>query len=221
MTTTSSVGSTTSSIDSALSGSAASAQDLQSNFLTMLVTQMNNQDPLNPMDNSQLTSQLAQISTVSGLQTMNTTLNSLLSQTAAGRAMDSAQLIGHTVMVPGNSVAVASGTAGVMGVDVPSTADSVTVNVLDGNGNVVRTIDMGGQTAGVHNISWDGKDNNGNTVADGSNSFQVTAKANGSALQATALNYGQVQSVSGDSSGVLLDLADGRTANVNDVRRIL
>jgi flagellar basal-body rod modification protein FlgD len=73
----------------------------------------------------------------------------------------------------------------------------------------------------VHNISWDGKDNNGNTVADGSYSFQVTATANGSALQATALNYGQVQSVSGDSSGVLLDLADGRTANVNDVRRIL
>src|SRR5262245_58442945 len=103
MTTTSSVSNDSSALNSALAGGSANAADIQSNFLKMLVTQLNNQDPLNPLDNSQLTSQLAQISTVSGLQNVNSTLNALLSQTAAGRAMDSANLIGRTVLVPGSA----------------------------------------------------------------------------------------------------------------------
>ena len=219
---TSSVGNSTSNsgVNQALQSGSASAADLQSNFLKMLVTQMNNQDPLNPLDNSQLTSQLAQISTVSGLQTMNETLNQLLTQTAAGRAMDSAALIGKTVMVPGSSVSVADGVAGKIGVDIPSTADSVTVQVLDKSGNVVRTIDMKGQTAGVHDIAWDGKNDQGAVVADGDYSFKVTATGGGKDVAPIALVYGKVQAISGDSTGVLVDLGDGKTANVDDVRRI-
>jgi flagellar basal-body rod modification protein FlgD len=223
MTTTSSVNSNTTAagITNALQGGSASASDLQNNFLTMLVTQMNNQDPLNPMDNSQLTSQLAQISQVSAMQTMNTTLNSLLSQVSAGRAMDSAALIGRTVMVPGSSVSVASGVPSKIGVDLPSAADSVSVSVLDQSGSVVRTINLQGQPAGVQNITWDGKNDAGGTVPDGTYTFKVTATANGTDVKPVALVYGAVQSISGDSTGVLVGLASGATANVNDVRRIL
>ncbi|SDD62893.1 flagellar basal-body rod modification protein FlgD [Cupriavidus sp. YR651] len=219
MTTTSSVGSN-SSVNDALKSGSSSAQDLQNNFLKMLVTQMTNQDPTNPMDNSQLTSQLAQISTVSGLQTMNETMTALLQQTAASRAMDSAALIGKTVMVPGSTVSVAGGTAGKIGVDVPSTADAVTVQVLDKDGNVVRNINMKGQTAGVHDIPWDGKNDQGNAVADGDYSFKVTATAEGKDVGPIALVYGKVQAISGDSTGVLVELSDGKKANVDDVRRI-
>ena len=222
MATTSSVGNSTSSsaVNQALQSGSASAADLQNNFLTMLVTQMNNQDPLNPLDNSQLTSQLAQISTVSGLQTMSGTLNQLLTQTAASRAMDSASLIGKTVMVPGSAVSVSGGVPGKIGVDIPSTADAVSVQVLDKAGNVVRTIDMKGQTAGVHDIAWDGKNDQGAPVADGDYSFKVAATANGKDVTPVALVYGKVQAISGDSSGVLVDLGNGQTANVDDVRRI-
>jgi len=221
MTTTSSVGnSSTSAVNQALQGGSASASDLQNQFLTMLVTQMNNQDPLNPMDNSQLTSQLAQISTVSGLQTMNTTLTQLLQQTAASRAMDSSNLIGKTVMVPGAGVSVSGGVAGKIGVDIPSTADSVTVQVLDASGNVVRNIDMQGQTAGVKDIAWDGTNDLGNVVPDGNYSFKVSATANGKDVSPVSLVYGQVQSISGDSSGVLVNLTNGQSASVDDVRRI-
>ncbi|MGO4307229.1 flagellar hook assembly protein FlgD [Cupriavidus sp. RAF12] len=219
MTTTSSVGSN-SSVNDALKSGSSSAQDLQNNFLKMLVTQMTNQDPTNPMDNSQLTSQLAQISTVSGLQTMNETMTALLQQTAASRAMDSAALIGKTVMVPGSTVSVAGGTAGKIGVDIPSTADAVTVQVLDKDGNVVRNINMKGQTAGVHDIAWDGKNDQGNAVADGDYSFKVTATAEGKDVGPIALVYGKVQAISGDSTGVLVELSDGKKANVDDVRRI-
>ncbi|MGO4154639.1 flagellar hook assembly protein FlgD [Cupriavidus sp. YAF13] len=223
MTTTSSTSSSTSAagIANTLQSGSASAADLQNSFLTMLVTQMNNQDPLNPMDNSQLTSQLAQISQVSGMQTLNTTLNSLLSQVSASRAMDSAALIGHTVMVPGNATTVASGVPGQIGVDLPATADAVTVSVLDKDGNVVRTIDMKGQTAGVHDIAWDGKNDAGVAVADGDYSFKVAATANGKSVAPVALVYGKVNSISGDSTGVLVDIGGGRTAPVDGVRRIL
>jgi flagellar basal-body rod modification protein FlgD len=221
MTTTSSVGSTTQGINDALKSGSSSAADLQNNFLKMLVTQLNNQDPLKPLDNSQLTSQLAQISTVSGMQTMNATLTQLLNQTSASRAMDSAALIGRTVMVPGKQVSVEGGMPGKIGLDLPSTADSVTVDVLDKSGNVVRTLDMKGQTAGVHDIAWDGKNDAGVAVADGDYTFKVRATANGTSVQPVALVYGKVQSISGDSTGVLVDLGGGQAANVDDVRRIL
>lgn len=208
------------SINDTLKKNSASAKDIQSNFLTMLVTQMNNQDPLNPMDNSQLTSQLAQISTVNGLESVNETLNALLAQTAATRAMDSASLIGRAVMVPGSTVAVADGVAGKIGVDIPSAADAVRVQVLDKDGNVVRTIDMKGQIAGVHDIAWDGKNDQGGTVSDGEYAFKVTATADGEDVGPIALVTGKVQGISGDSTGVLVNLEDGTTANVDDVRRI-
>ncbi|AQV96544.1 flagellar biosynthesis protein FlgD [Cupriavidus necator] len=224
MTTTTSVSSNTQStqgINDALKSGSASAADLQNNFLKMLVTQMNNQDPLNPMDNSQLTTQLAQISTVSSMQTMNGTLTQLLGQVSAGRAMNSAGLIGHTVMVPGSQVSVKDGVASQFGVDIPSTADAVTVSVVDKDGTVVRTIDMKGQVAGVHDIAWDGKNDAGVAVADGDYTFKVNATANGTSVQPVALVYGKVQSISGDTNGVLVDIGNGQSAGVDDVRRIL
>jgi flagellar basal-body rod modification protein FlgD len=209
------------SINDQLASSSSSAADLQNNFLKMLVTQMNNQDPLNPMDNSELTSQLAQISTVSGMQTMNATLSQLLAQTSASRAMDSAALIGRTVVVPGADVTVKDGVASKIGIDLPKTADAVTVDVLDADGKVVRTIDLKGQVAGVHDVEWDGKDNAGAVVANGDYTFKVTATADGTSVQPVALVYGKVESISGDSTGVLVNLAGGNKSNVDEVRKIL
>lgn len=219
MTTTSSVNGSN-SVNDALAGGSSSAANLNETFLKMLVTQMTNQDPTNPMDNAQLTSQLAQISTVSGLENMNSTLSTLLGQVSASRAMDSADLIGKKVLVPGSEVSVTDGKPASIGVDIPSTADSVVVTVLDKDGNVVRTIDMKGQTAGVKDIAWDGKNDAGTAVADGKYTFKVAAMADGNSVQPVALIYGVVQSISGNSQGVQLDLDNGNNANLDDIRRI-
>lgn len=219
MTTTSTVNGS-SSAAAALASSSSSSADLQENFLKMLVTQMTNQDPLKPMDNAQLTSQLAQISTVSGLENLGTTLDQLLMQVSAGRAMDSAALIGHTVMVPGKEISVKEGAIGKIGIDLPATADAVTVDVLDKDGNVVRTIDLKGQLAGVHDVAWDGKNNAGGMVPDGDYTFRVTATADGKSVEPVALVYGKVEAISGDATGVLVDIGNGRKANIDDVRRI-
>lgn len=218
MTTTSTVNGSSSA--AALASSSSSSADLQENFLKMLVTQMTNQDPLKPMDNAQLTSQLAQISTVSGLENLGTTLDQLLMQVSAGRAMDSAALIGHTVMVPGKEISVKEGAISKIGIDLPATADAVTVDVLDKDGNVVRTIDLKGQLAGVHDVAWDGKNNAGGVVPDGDYTFRVTATANGKSVEPVALVYGKVEAISGDATGVLVDIGNGRKANIDDVRRI-
>src|SRR5580693_6158542 len=88
--------------------SAAAAQD---RFMTLLVTQMQNQDPLNPMDNSQMTSQLAQLSTVSGIDTMNTTLQSLISSYQQSQTLQATSMIGHGVLTAGNTLSLSNGSA--------------------------------------------------------------------------------------------------------------
>src|SRR5450759_4503359 len=86
-----------------------SSADSEQRFLKLLVTQLNNQDPLNPLDNAQLTSQLAQMSTVSGVEKLNTTLQSLVDQSGSSQVLQAAFLIGRTVLVPGNQVTLSAG----------------------------------------------------------------------------------------------------------------
>ncbi|THD41733.1 flagellar hook capping FlgD N-terminal domain-containing protein, partial [Pantoea sp. R102] len=101
---------------SSSTGSGNSAQDLQNQFLNMLVTQLKNQDPTNPMDNSQLTTQLTQINTLSGIEKLNTTLGSISGQISTSQSLQSSTLIGHGVMVKGSQVLVGSGTSTPFGV---------------------------------------------------------------------------------------------------------
>jgi flagellar basal-body rod modification protein FlgD len=138
-----------------------SAADLQSTFLKLLVTQLQNQDPTSPMDSSQMTSQLAQIDTVSGIAQLNQSLGSLSAQLSASEAGQAASLVGHVVLVPGNTFTVgnplnADGTkdtstvaASPIGIKLPAATSDLKVQIVDSNGNVVNTIDLGQQPAGV------------------------------------------------------------------------
>lgn len=193
--------------------STQSAAELQNQFLTLLITQLQNQDPLDPMDNAEITSQMAQLSMVQSLSTLNDSLSSISNQIDMGQAIDAAALVGKDVLVPGNKIAVGTSadgttTATAFGVDLESAASSVTVKITDKNGSVVRTLDLGAQNAAtVLNVNWDGKDASGNPVADGAYYAQVTAtNASGAAVSATALTSGTVGSVVYTAEGLKLDL---------------
>ena len=139
----------------------SNAADLQSSFLTLLVAQLKNQDPTNPMDNSQLTSQLAQISTVSGIEKLNTSLGSISGQIDSSQSLQASSLIGHGVMIPGGSVLAGKGSDGAasttpFGVELTQAADKATATITDSTGKVVRTLDLGNLSAGVHSFTWDG-----------------------------------------------------------------
>ena len=206
------------------------AEDAKNQFMTLLVTQIRNQDPLNPMDNAQFTSQLAQLETVNGITQLNNTLLALSGQLDMTQSMQAANLIGKGVLVTGNKVSLGSSTtdgvttktATPFGVDLISSAQKVVVSILDGSGRAVRQIEMGPTPAGVFTMSWDGLDDAGNAVPDGAYSVQVAASgAEGAPVSAEALTYGLVSSVSYASEGVQLDLGLGGARSLFDIRKIM
>jgi flagellar basal-body rod modification protein FlgD len=179
-------------------------------FLKLLVTQMQNQDPLNPMDNAQITSQMAQINTVNGIQTLNTTVQGLNSQFAQMQVLQGASLVGRDVTVAGNQLAFENG-EGLGGFDLAGTADSVKVEVLTGAGKVVDTVDLGAQSAGAHSFTWAPGDKLASAQAEGWR-FRVTAQAGTVAVGSTLLMRDRVESVS--LVGDKLTLQTERSGNV-------
>jgi len=202
--------------ETAKSGAAA-AQD---RFMTLLVTQMKNQDPLNPMDNAQVTSQLAQLSTVTGIDKMNTTLESLIGSFQSNQSLQAANMIGHGVLVPGASVALADG-KGMLGVELAEPADNVLVTIRDVAGQLVHKIDMGSMKVGMQQLQWDGATDNGGAAANGQYTFEVTAMRGGEKVDATKLAFGKVDSVSTGAQGVKLNISGLGAVNFTDVRQIL
>ena len=199
-------------------------------FMTLLVTQLQNQDPLNPMDNAQMTSQLAQLQTVTGVNKLNTTLESLKSSYQSSEAMQATNLIGHGVLVEGSGVPLASSKA-VLGVELGSDADNVKVVISDAKGNEVETMDLGAQKAGVVPLAWDGVpdmtklDSNGKplTLADGNYTFKVVATRGGANLtDAKGLSFDSVASVTTNSAdGVKVNLAGKGALTLADIKQVL
>lgn len=223
--------STTASSSSSLTDNSPEA--IQDRFLKLLTVQMQNQDPTNPMDNSQLTTQMAQLSTVSGINQLNTTLASLMSNLSAAQSLQSANMIGHSVLAPGQNLTLTSDTTtaadgttattqkAVFGVQLASAVDSLKVNIRDASGKVVHTFDLGAQPAGVAPIIWDGMTDAGTKAADGQYTFDVAATAAGVTVAATALSFGTVASVSTGTDGVKLNVSNLGTIKPTDVVQIL
>lgn len=206
-------------------GDNSTSDELQNNFLTMLIAQLKNQDPTNPMQNSELTSQLAQINMTRGIERLNTTLGAISGQISGNQSIQASALIGHGVMVPGNEILVGNEGSTVsttpFGIELERSADSVTATISDASGNVVRTIDIGGLNAGVHSFSWDGTLEDGTNAPDGAYTVAINAKNGGEQLVAQPLRFAMVNGVTRGADGAKLDLGIAGTATLDDVRLIL
>lgn len=202
------------------STAASTTSSTQDQFLKLLTTQLQNQDPLNPMDNAQMTSQLAQISTVDGITQLNATLQSLVSNANSSQALQAAALVGHGVLVPGSALSLQQGQA-VAGVDLASAADDVVATIKDANGLAVRKLDLGALAAGASSFAWDGKTDSGATAADGAYTVSLAATQGGGAVTANALQVGMVSSVANSSQGASLNVAGLGTFSLSDVKQIL
>ncbi len=221
---TSSVQNSTSSTAAAAAAAAAAAPTaaaLQNQFMTLLVTQMQNQDPLNPMDNSQVTSQMAQLSTVSGINQLNSTVQALSASMATSQSLQATSMIGSTVLVPGNQLNLSSSQAS-GAVELTQAADSVTVTISDSSGNVVNTLQLGAQTAaGDVSFQWNGTNSAGATVPDGSYTFSATAMSGTTQSSPTTLSYGVVNNVGLTSSGTTLGMGTLGNVPLSSVQQIL
>jgi len=194
--------------------------DTQDRFLKLLVTQMKNQDPLNPMDNAQVTSQMAQLSTVTGIDKLNVTLQALSDSMVSNQSLQAAAMIGHGVLVPGKGVDLANG-KGFGGIDLAQSVDNVNIAVYDQAGALVRNFSLGAQPSGLVNWQWDGRDNSGVSVADGSYTFTVDAVQAGKKVDAAALQFGMVNSVTQGKQGVELSIGNLGGFALSQVRQIL
>jgi flagellar basal-body rod modification protein FlgD len=217
---TTAVQSSTSSTAAATSTASSQLQATQDRFLALLVAQMKNQDPLNPMDNAQVTSQMAQLSTVSGINQLNATVQALSASMASAQSLQAASMIGHAALVPGKEIDLLKGQSDAA-VELTQPADKVTVTISDAKGNVVRTLQLGAQDAGVVNFKWDGTDNTGAAMADGSYKFSATAVLGGKSSSPTTLSYGLVSGVSLTSNGALLNMGSLGEVGLDAVRQIL
>jgi len=219
--TTNSGVSSTSSSSSSSSLTTSSASDLQSSFLTLLVAQLKNQDPTNPLENNELTSQLAQISTLNGIEKLNTTLGSISGQIDNNQSVQASTLIGHGVMIPGTTVLAGNSTTTPFGVELEQAADKVTATITNKDGTVVQTIELGGLQAGVHTFSWDGKLSDGTAATDGSYKVSIAASSGTTQLVAQPLQYALVQAVTRTSDGSTLDLGTYGNTTLDEVRQII
>lgn len=194
-------------------------EDIQNRFMTLLITQMKNQDPLNPMDNAQVTSQMAQLSTVTGINQMNDSMESLLSNMKSNQTYQASSMIGHNVLVKGNTMAVTK-EGGYYGIDLDSSASSVNIDIKNASGTVVKTIKLDSQSSGTKIFKWDGLLNNGTQAEAGNYTFSATYTVDGKTKTATALNVVSVSSVSSSTSGAKLNLSNNTSVTIDDIKEI-
>ena len=197
----------------------SSVADVQDRFMTLLVTQMKNQDPLNPMDNAQVTSQMAQLSTVTGIDKLNDTMAALISSVQVGQSYQATSMIGHNVLVSGNTVST-EGAGGYFGVELPVGADKLSITIKDSAGNTVRNVELGAQSEGTLPLTWDGKTNDGSVAANGDYKIEVNATIGGQAVEAASLGYAKVLSVSNMNGGIKLNLSNNSSVGTTDVKEI-
>lgn len=191
----------------------------ENDFLTLLTAQMQAQDPLNPMDSANFASQLAQFSSVEQLTNINTTLTSMAASQASLQNTMAADLIGKQVTVTGNNVTL-NGQA-VIPYTLSGAASQVTVSVYDSTGALVKTAVLGQQSAGNNSYTWDGTDQNGNTLPAGQYTFAVTAvDASAQTVTATPLTSGTVTGITFNNNVTYLTIDNNTQVQLGDIQAI-
>ena len=197
---------TASAASNAAAASTGLGQSLsETDFLTLLTTQLQHQDPLNPQSPSDLAAELAQFSTASGVQTLNTAFNS-------GSGMQAASLVGNNVAVAGNTMVLGANGSAQGAFSLSGAAKDVAVTIANSAGSIIGTIDLGPLAAGNQSFGWNGKDVNGTALPAGNYVYAVNATPASTGATVTATSYAVVPVTSvvlGGQSGPMLDLGGG------------
>ena len=215
-----SVQGSTSTASSQATSNTAQIGATQDRFLKLLVTQMKNQDPLNPMDNAQVTSQMAQLSTVTGIDKLNSTVEALSASMLASQSLSAVSMIGHPVLVAGTQIDLLN-SQGDAAVELTQPVDNLMVSISDASGNVVRSLNLGAQQSGLANIQWDGRTDAGDFATDGKYSFSAVSTLGGNKSDATTLSYGMVNSVAQSQNGVTVNVGQLGEISLNSIKKIL
>lgn len=197
------------------------AAEQTQNFLKLLIAQIQNQDPMAPMDASTMTAQMSQLNMVSSMANMNTSMTAMLSQMQSVNFMNQAALIGHSPAVAGNGIAFDGENQVMLGASAENPLKSVVATITDASGNVVNSVDLGNINAGMSNFIWNGQNADGSTVPAGMYYLSLSGKNSADASEnPTAYVASAVASVTKGANGdAILNLLDGRTIASSEVQQ--
>lgn len=196
--------------------------DLQKNFLSLLVAQIKNQDPTDPIKNSDLTSQLAQINTASGIERLNNTAIQFSDQITKNQNIQLSSLIGHRVLVPNKKIIHTQDTETKFGIELMGNATAVEIKITDENDKIVYVKKMSKDTqAGRYDFIWDGKDLNKKNTTTGTYNILVEAKNQEQNIPVRSLSEAVVNSIIMSYGEPIIDLGELGKITASEVRAIL
>jgi flagellar basal-body rod modification protein FlgD len=180
-------------------------------FLNLLVTQLENQNPLEPQDNGEFIAQLAQFSSLEGIDNLNDTMTGFVDSFQSNQALEASMLVGREVQIQADSAWMQEGQLFTGAVVLPVTSGNVNIGIYDEKGVLVRSANMGAQTAGNVDFGWDGKDSSGNSLPSGTYTVKAEATIDGQTEQLGTLLGANVNSVT------LGTLGKEMTLNLNGI----
>lgn len=193
----------------------------QEEFLSLLTTQLSYQDPSNPVDNSQMVTQLAQMNMVSGIASLNDTATSLSNSVTSSQALMASSLVGQEVQLSGNTGYFDGVEASQFAIKAGEGAQDMVLNITDANGSLINSIKIGDGSGDI-NLYWDGTDSTGAKAKPGNYSYSVSGRVNGTSSTVPVYAYAKVSSVSLGQGldGTVLNLLGGGTLKMNEVKNI-
>ncbi|WP_446809873.1 flagellar hook assembly protein FlgD [Methylomonas sp. 2BW1-5-20] len=196
----------------------------QDQFLKLLTTQMTHQDPMKPMDNGEFLGQMAQFSTVSGIQDLQASFKDFASSLSSDQALQAAGLVGRHVSAPSSEALLGAGGSVTGDFEMPSSSPNVSVKIIDPQtGATIREIDMGAQAAGTTNFEWDGKDSNNLFADPGVYKIQASAQIDGvnTALATNITSLVKSVTMGSGSTGLQVNLDGVGTVKFSQIKQIL
>ncbi|NWN90747.1 flagellar hook assembly protein FlgD [Marinobacter adhaerens] len=190
-------------------------------FMELMLAQLKNQNPLEPQDNGEFISQLAQFSSLEEMQALSGRVDDVVGQFRSTQALQASAMVGKTVLAP-SEVGMLGAEGEVTGnIQVPASTGGVRLSIQSPDGELVRQIDLGSSSAGVKSFSWDGKDGNGNKLPDGPYKIVAEGSYPQGSVQLPTMVSANVDSVSlGQGGSVTLNLAGMGSIALSDVKQI-
>lgn len=195
----------------------------QTEFLKLMTAQLNNQDPLKPMQSGEFFTQIAQFSSVAGIQELQTSFQQVATAMFSSQVLQASTMIGRSVLVPGQQVRLDGGEAVQGVVELPASTADLRIAVFDAGGQRVRTLDLGRQPAGDVAFTWDGRDDKGELLPDGDYTIEASAPYDGVSTALQTFLAARVESVAvgGNGQGVTLNVAGRGGVDLASVKRVM
>jgi flagellar basal-body rod modification protein FlgD len=191
-------------------------------FLKLMVAQMNNQDPLSPQENSEFVAQLAQFSSVEGIENMNKTMSQMANSMQSSQALQASGLVGRTVHINTDTSILSEGGVITGNINLENSTSNLMVNIMNSSGELVRQVEMGSQTRGDVRFAWNGQNAEGAQLPPGSYKFTAEASVGSTTEQMSLALSANVNSVTiNPDRSVVLNVAGQGAVPLLEVAEIL